>query len=139
MNKEELFQQLIAMTVNGQLDIDQINDFTFTLKQALRQSQRVNRSPELYTAAAEKGKATRIKNVMDLTMSVNQTRERDIRVMADMKIRMDNGLLPLHSDDYSGKPNPKYYEYDHDDMRSGISYYNLKNEYKNVVVKTDKM
>ena len=107
MTTQELIQQLTDNTRKGDLNIDQINDLTYALRQALRQSQRANRSPESYAAAAEKGKATRAQNDMDRAMAVNMAKERQKKDDAAVQARKDSGLLPLRVDDYSGKPNPK--------------------------------
>jgi hypothetical protein len=58
----------------------------------------------------------------------------DIKDEDNDQIRKNNGLLPLNIDDYSGNPNKKYYKFSHEDQRSGISYYNLKDEYKNEII-----
>jgi hypothetical protein len=139
MTTQELIQQLTDNTRNGDLNIDQINDLTYALRQALRQSQRANRSPESYAAAAEKGKATRAQNDMDRAMAVNMAKERQKKDDAAVQARKDSGLLPLRVDDYSGKPNPKYYTFAYDDQRSGIGYYDLKDEYKDEVIGIDDM
>jgi hypothetical protein len=139
MTTQELIQQLTDNTRKGDLNIDQINDLTYALRQALRQSQRANRSPESYAAAAEKGKVTRAQNDMDRAMAVNMAKERQKKDDAAVQARKDSGLLPLRVDDYSGKPNPKYYTFAYDDQRSGIGYYDLKDEYKDEVIGIDDM
>lgn len=58
----------------------------------------------------------------------------DIKDENNDQIRINNGLLPLSIDDYSGTPNKKYYKFNYEDQRSGISYYNLKDEYKNEII-----
>jgi hypothetical protein len=137
MTTQELIQQLTDNTRKGDLNIDQINDLTYALRQALRQSQRANRSPESYAAAAEKGKATRAQNAVDMDTTMARSRDMDAQDKMVKQDRIDKGLLPLTADDYSGKPDPKYYEFTGNDQRSGIGYYKLKDEYKDTVVGMD--
>ncbi len=137
MTTPELIQQLTSNARNGELNIDQINDLTYTLKQALRQSQRANRSPESYAAAAEKGKATRTQNAANMDAVVARSRDMDAQDKMDKQDRIDKGLLPLTADDFVSTPDLKYYKYVGDDPRSGIGMYKLKDEYKDTVVGMD--
>jgi len=137
MTTQELIQQLTDNTRKGDLNIDQINDLTYALRQALRQSQRANRSPESYVAAAEKGKATRAQNAADMDATMARSREMDAQDKMNKQDRIDKGLLPLTADDFVRTPDLKYYEYVGDDQRSGIGMYKLKDEYKDTVVEMD--
>jgi len=136
MTTQELIQQLTDKARKGDLNIDQINDLAYTLRSVLI-SPRVNRSPESYAAAAEKGKATRAQNAADMDAMMVRSRDMDTQDRMNKQDRIDKGLLPLTADDYSGKPDPKYYEFTGNDQRSGIGYYKLKDEYKDTVVGMD--
>jgi hypothetical protein len=103
MTNNELIQQLIINTLNGNFSIDQIEDLNDLLIMARKKFAERNISP-------------------------------DIKDGNDDQIRRNNGLLPLHIDDYSGNPNKKYYKFSHEDQRSGISYYILKDEYRNEII-----
>ena len=63
----------------------------------------------------------------------------DIKDENDDQIRRNNGLLPLCIDNDSGNPNKKYYKFSHEDQRSGISYYILKDEYRNEIIGIENM
>jgi hypothetical protein len=53
-----------------------------------------------------------------------------------MKARRDGGMLPYNLDDYSKKPNPKYYTFIMNDPGSGVGLYKLRDKYKNTVIGT---
>jgi hypothetical protein len=95
MTTQELIQQLTSNARNGDLNINQINDLTYALRQALRQSQRANRSPESYAAAAEKGKATRAQNAANMDATMARSRDMDAQDKMNKQDRIDKGLLPL--------------------------------------------
>lgn len=137
MTTQELIQQLTSNAREGDLNIDQINDLTYALRQALRQSQRANRSPESYAAAAEKGKATRAQNAANMDATMARSRDMDAQDKMAKQDRIDKGLLPLTADDYSSKPDPEYYEYVGDDQRSGVGMYKLKDEYIDTIMETE--
>jgi hypothetical protein len=108
MTNNELVQQLIVNTLNGNFSIDQIENLSDILILARKRFTAENISP-------------------------------DIKDENDDQIRRNNGLLPLRIDNYSGNPNKKYYKFNHEDQRSGISYYNLKDEYRNEIIGIENM
>jgi hypothetical protein len=137
MTTQELIQQLTSNARNGDLNINQINDLTYALRQALRQSQRANRSPESYAAAAEKGKATRAQNAANMDATMARSRDMDAQDKMNKQDRIDKGLLPLTADDFVRTPDLKYYEYVGDDQRSGVGMYKLKDEYIDTIMETE--
>lgn len=63
LSKEELIQQLIALSYNGELDADEINDINYQLKSARRKMFASKITPDQRKASAEKGAATKASNI----------------------------------------------------------------------------
>ena len=134
---DQMLQQLIAMAEKGEFDNDQIRDLGYQLTSARKRYFTAQRSPESYKAAAEKAKQTKAKNDADSEIFLAKSRERDIQTASVMKARRDGGMLPYNLDDYSKKPNPKYYTFIMNDPGSGVGLYKLRDKYKNTVIGTE--
>jgi hypothetical protein len=133
---EQMIQKLIDMASKGEFDNDQIRNLGQQLTSARKRYFTAQRSPESYKSAAEKAKQTKAKNDADSEIFLAKSRERDIQTASVMKARHDGGMLPYRLDDYSKKPNPKYYTFIMNDPGSGVGLYKLRDEYKNTVIGT---
>lgn len=134
---EQMIQKLIAMAEKGEFDNDQIRSLGQQLTSARKRYFTAQRSPESYKAAAEKAKATKAQSRIDAEKDLAKSKEISIAQNAVLKARHDGGMLPYRLDDYSKKPNPKYYTFIMNDPGSGVGLYKLRDKYKNTVIGTE--
>jgi len=99
-------------------------DFLNTVATARRKARAAQRDPEAKRLAAQKGLATRAKNKQEDELASKRRRAEDEKE----EKRIAAGGMPKTMSDYSGTPDPQYYEFDYADPRSGINMYRLKGE-----------
>tara|TARA_R110000868_G_scaffold341057_1_gene601906 strand:+ start:363 stop:830 length:468 start_codon:yes stop_codon:yes gene_type:complete len=132
-SSEEAIEYLKNLASTGELDKAAIDILNIELMTARRKMIAAKVSPEKRAAAAAKAKATRAQNALDMSAYMKKSDVRDSNLKAADQRRKDNNLLPLSTDDYSQKPDPKYYEYDYQD-RGGFNVYKLKDQWRKTPV-----
>ncbi len=130
---ENAIEYLKNLASTGELDKEAIDNINIELMTARRKMIAAKVSPEKRAAAAEKAKATRAQNAKDAEEFMKRSAARDANEKASNKRRKNNNLLPLSTTNYSGKPDPKYYEYSYQDP-GGYGVYKLKDQWRTTPV-----
>lgn len=130
---KKTIEHLMKLASTGKLDNQAIDDIAAQLKSARRKMFTSKITPDQRKAAAAKAKATREKSKADMEKFMKKVATSDANRKAAEKRRKDNNLLPLSVDDYSMRPDKKYYDYDYQD-RGGLNVYKLKDRYRTTPV-----
>lgn len=130
---EEAIEYLKNLASTGELDKAAIDSINMELMTARRKMIAAKVSPEKRAAAAAKAKATRAQNAIDMDARMKKYDTRVANAKAADQRRKNNNLLPLKTDDYSQKPDPKYYEYEYQDP-GGYRVYKLKDQWRTTPV-----
>jgi len=126
---EEAIEYLKGLISKGEFDKQAIDALQRDLMSVRYKFVASKRNPDSYKTAAAKAKQTRAQNAKDLEVWSKKMATQDANEKAANKRRKDNNLLPLTTDDYSKKPDSKYYKYDYQE-RGGWGVYKLKDEWR---------
>lgn len=126
---EEAIEYLKGLVSKGEFDKQAIDKLQGDLMSVRYKFVASKRNPDSYKAAAAKAKQTRAQNAKDREVWRKKMDAQDANEKAAKKRRKNNNLLPLTTDDYSKKPDSKYYEYDYQE-RGGWGVYKLKPEWR---------